>query len=192
MRTLHRLKIRVWVCSLMKETVQAAGRKRELIISESEQLRNALQTELAASRSESAKHFQEFSSKTLRELGLTRDALQTDLLNHKTHNAVRFESLETRINKSVYRNRFGKDCVSKGSLRNAFQLLQRGCPVVLYRACQQESCSEPEFTLHELRSLGDLRELVDGEPSIVKRALAVLENGAKGERPSSVSQASLL
>ena len=84
---------------------------------------------------------------------------------------------------STYVNRFGNTSVSKGSLRNMYQLLSAGRPVVLYKTPSVEFDDET-FSCHELRSLEDLEALTSTEPSVVGRALAELEKAAQKSSPS--------
>lgn len=84
---------------------------------------------------------------------------------------------------STYVNRFGNTSVSKGSLRNMYQLLSAGRPVVLYKTPSVEFDDET-FSCHELRSLEDLEVLTSTEPSVVGKALAELEKAAQKSSPS--------
>ena len=86
---------------------------------------------------------------------------------------------------STYANRFGNTSVSRGSLRNMFQLLDDGKPVVLYKATSTDGATS--FDCHELRSLDDLRALVASEPPVVARALAEIEKAERKVRKRSPS-----
>lgn len=65
-----------------------------------------------------------------------------------------------------YTNRFGRASVSKGSLRNMYQLLSSGKPVVLYLYSVQANAFEPVA----LRSLPDLTDTVVRLSSVVRRS----------------------
>lgn len=69
--------------------------------------------------------------------------------------------------KSVSKSRFGKDAVSKGSLRNMCQLLQGGRPIVLFAST---TGSPDDFERHDLKTLKDLESLVDREHPAVRKA----------------------
>ncbi len=84
---------------------------------------------------------------------------------------------------STYMNRFGNMSVSKGSLRNMYQLLSARRPVVLYKAPSADFDVTP-YTCHELRSLEDLKTLVSTEPSVVARSYAEIEKAALRDGPS--------
>lgn len=84
---------------------------------------------------------------------------------------------------STYSNRFGNTSVSKGSLRNMHQLLSAKRPVVLY-ATDANDGDDMSFTCHELRTLDDLRTLIDSCPDIVARAYAEIEKAAQRSNPS--------
>lgn len=84
---------------------------------------------------------------------------------------------------STYANRFGNTSVSKGSLRNMYQLLSAGRPVVLYKAPSAEFGDET-FSCHELRTLEDLEALISTEPSVVSKALAEFEKADQKSSPS--------
>ena len=81
---------------------------------------------------------------------------------------------------STYVNRFGKTSVSKGSLRNMYQLLSAGKPVVLYKA-SPGGFGDCSFECHELRSLVELEELVSSEPGAVAKAFSEI---CRASRPA--------
>lgn len=79
---------------------------------------------------------------------------------------------------STYTNRFGKTAVSKGSLRNMHQLLSASRPVVLY-AANEDDVDGTGFTCYELRTLDDLRRVINSKSDIVAREYAKIEKRTK-------------
>ncbi len=76
---------------------------------------------------------------------------------------------------STYKNRFGRTSVSKGSLRNMYQMLSSQKPVVLYEASEDDA-DDTAFRCHELKSIEDLQILISSKSDdAVKRAYAQIE-----------------
>lgn len=81
-----------------------------------------------------------------------------------------------------YTNRFGRTSVSKGSLRNMYQLLRSGKPVVLYLHSAQSNA----FEHVALKSLSDLTDVVTRLSSTVQRSYDAI-----AERETRASQQGL-
>lgn len=76
---------------------------------------------------------------------------------------------------STYKNRFGRTSVSKGSLRNMYQMLSSQKPVVLYEVSEDDA-DDTAFHSHELKSIEDLQILISFKSDdAVKRAYAQIE-----------------
>lgn len=89
--------------------------------------------------------------------------------------------------KSSYKNRFGRESASKGSLRNMHQLLSENKPVVLYKASSDaEEDNEIGFYCYELRSIEDLGKVLDGDPEVVVKAYNEIEKSSKRRREASL------
>lgn len=84
---------------------------------------------------------------------------------------------------STYVNRFGNESASKGSLRNMYQLLSKGKPVVLYKTAATD-LDDICFDCHELKTLKDLREIALSEPGVVARAFVEIEKRDPFNSPS--------
>lgn len=81
-------------------------------------------------------------------------------------------------------NRFGTLSASKGSLRNMHQLLLDDKPVILYKAREEMPDAPLEFRCLELRTVGDLDDVVNECPDVVKKAYkAIVEQNAQSHLP---------
>lgn len=77
---------------------------------------------------------------------------------------------------SNYTNRFMRASASKGSLRNMYQLLAEGKPVVLYKAHASVEGSILDFDCLNLKSVDNLKMIVGGDPDVVGKAYKEIEN----------------
>ncbi|WP_165046159.1 hypothetical protein [Adlercreutzia sp. ZJ138] len=102
---------------------------------------------------------------------------QRDLETEKDHKMGAVADYGLVIWQSSFINRFGKESTSKGSLRNMYQLLHEGKPVVLY----SYNTNTADFDCIELRNIADLERVVENEPEIVRKAYGGIKKQAEHE-----------